>query len=201
RRTEAVLGMNPFACLAVSQGVPIHFSAFARRGTSMAISGFGRGKAGEGISEGSPSQRGSTSGGGFGGLSAFIDQGSEFEGKLSFKDTVRIDGLFRGEISSQNTLVVGESGQIEASIQSTVVVVSGSVVGDIEATEQVTLHKTARVEGNLSTPSVVIEEGAVFNGHLKMKTALEPTVQQTVAREESSGEVKQRTSQGSGPPA
>ena len=64
-----------------------------------------------------------------------------------------------------------------------------------------TLHKTARVEGNLSTPSVVIEEGAVFNGHLTMKTAVEPTVQQTVVREESSGEVKQRTSQGSGPSA
>ena len=43
-----------------------------------------------------------------GGLTAFIDQGSEFEGKLSFKDTVRIDGRFRGEISSENTLIVGE---------------------------------------------------------------------------------------------
>ncbi|MDG2049662.1 MAG: polymer-forming cytoskeletal protein [Myxococcota bacterium] len=164
----------------------------------MAISGFGRGKAGEGISEGSSSHRSSTSGSGFGGLSAFIDQGSEFEGKLSFKDTVRIDGSFRGEISSQNTLVVGESGQIEASIRSTVVVVSGSVIGDIEATEQVTLHKTARVEGNLSTPSVVIEEGAVFNGHLAMKAASESAVRQVVAREEPSGDSKPRTQQGSG---
>ena len=163
----------------------------------MAISGFGRGKVGEGISDGSASHRSSTSASGFGGLSAFIDQGSEFEGKLSFKDTVRIDGLFRGEISSQNTLVVGESGQIEASIRSTVVVVSGSVVGDIEATEQVTLHKTARVEGNLSTPSVVIEEGAIFNGHLAMKTASEPTVRQVVAQEASSDDAEPRTSQGS----
>jgi hypothetical protein len=48
-----------------------------------------------------------------GGLSAFIDQGSEFEGKLSFKDTVRIDGRFRGEISSENTLIVGETGEID----------------------------------------------------------------------------------------
>ena len=52
-----------------------------------------------------------------GGLTAFIDQGSEFEGKLSFKDTVRIDGRFRGEISSENTLIVGESGEIEAAIR------------------------------------------------------------------------------------
>ena len=51
-----------------------------------------------------------------GGLTAFIDQGSEFEGKLSFKDTVRIDGHFTGEITSENTLVVGETGEIEANI-------------------------------------------------------------------------------------
>lgn len=139
----------------------------------MAISGFGRGKTEENMSEGSSRRPASTSGGGLVGLTAFIDQGSEFEGKLSFKDTVRIDGSFRGEISSQNTLIVGESGQIEASIVSTVVVVSGSVVGDIEAGQQIVLHKTARVEGNLSTPSVVIEEGAVFNGHLTMKSASE----------------------------
>lgn len=138
----------------------------------MAISGFGRGKSGESMSSGStPGPAPSSSGGGLGGLTAFIDQGSEFEGKLSFKDTVRIDGAFRGEISSENTLIVGESGEIEATIRSTVVVISGSVVGDIAATRQVVLHKTARVQGDVSSPSIVIEEGAVFNGNLSMKAA------------------------------
>src|SRR5215470_15465122 len=80
-----------------------------------------------------------------GGLTAFIDQGSEFEGKLSFKDTVRIDGRFRGEISSENTLIVGESGEIHATIRSNTVVVSGLVDGDIHAARKVILHKTARV--------------------------------------------------------
>jgi hypothetical protein len=51
-----------------------------------------------------------TSSGGVGALTAFIDQGSEFSGKLSFKDTVRIDGRFEGEIKSENTLIVGETG-------------------------------------------------------------------------------------------
>jgi cytoskeletal protein CcmA (bactofilin family) len=104
-----------------------------------------------------------------GGLSAFIDQGSEFEGKLSFKDTVRIDGRFRGEISSDNTLIVGESGEIEAAIRSNSVVVSGSVTGDIHAGQKVVLHKTARVDGDVETQSLVIEEGAVLNGQVKMK--------------------------------
>ena len=58
-----------------------------------------------------------------GGLTAFIDQGSDFEGKLSFRDTVRIDGRFQGEITSENTLIVGESGEIDAEIHSKTVVV------------------------------------------------------------------------------
>ena len=116
-----------------------------------------------------PSSSGaSKAGSGFGNLTAFIDQGSEFEGKLSFKDTVRIDGRFRGEISSDNTLIVGESGEIEANIQSPTVVISGSVMGDVQATQQLVLYKTARLEGDVTTPSLVMEEGAVLNGTIKM---------------------------------
>jgi cytoskeletal protein CcmA (bactofilin family) len=141
----------------------------------MAISSFGRGKAGETTgrtpvptSTTSSSSSNSNSSSGMGGLTAFIDQGSEFEGKLSFKDTVRIDGCFRGEISSENTLIVGESGEIDATIKSLTVVISGSVIGDVIAGKQIILHKTARVKGDLKTPSVTIEEGALFNGNLTM---------------------------------
>ena len=110
---------------------------------------------------------GSGSGGG-GNLSAFIDQGSEFEGKLSFKDTVRIDGCFRGEITSQNTLVVGETGEIMATVRSCSVIVSGTVTGNIFASERLVLHKSARVEGDIEAGSIAIEEGAVLNGRITM---------------------------------
>lgn len=103
-----------------------------------------------------------------GGLTAFIDQGSEFEGKLSFKDTVRIDGRFRGEISSENTLIVGESGEIEASIRSKTVAISGTVVGDVNAQAKVVVHKTGRVEGNIDTGVLVVEEGAEIHGEVRM---------------------------------
>jgi len=103
-----------------------------------------------------------------GNLTAFIDQGSEFEGKLSFKDTVRIDGNFSGEISSDNTLIVGESGQIQATIHSVCVVVSGLVEGDVHASEQIVLHKTAVVNGNLEAPAIMMEEGAQLNGSVRM---------------------------------
>jgi cytoskeletal protein CcmA (bactofilin family) len=130
----------------------------------MARTPFGS-KSGEGEYTSAPPMAASSSSGG---LSAFIDQGSEFEGKLSFKDTVRIDGMFRGEISSENTLIVGETGVIEATIRSKVVAVSGSVSGDIVAGTKVVLHKTARVVGNIETGSLVVEDGAEIDGQIKM---------------------------------
>ncbi|NNL85656.1 MAG: polymer-forming cytoskeletal protein [Myxococcales bacterium] len=104
-----------------------------------------------------------------GGLTAFIDQGSAFEGKLSFKDTVRIDGSFNGEIASENTLIVGETGEVNANIKSRSVMISGAVVGDVNASRQLVLHKTARLQGNIETASLVIEAGAIVNGEVSMK--------------------------------
>jgi cytoskeletal protein CcmA (bactofilin family) len=104
-------------------------------------------------------------------LTAFIDQGSEFEGKLSFKNTVRIDGTFKGEITSENTLIVGEPGVVDATIHSRHVIVSGEVAGDIVATERLVLHKTARVTGDIQTPKLVVEDGAELEGSIKMGAA------------------------------
>jgi cytoskeletal protein CcmA (bactofilin family) len=103
-----------------------------------------------------------------GGLTAFIDQGSSFEGKLSFKDTVRIDGHFTGEITSENTLIIGETGEIQANIRSKTVLISGAVSGDVVAGTKVVLHKTARMQGNIEAPSLMIEEGAALNGEVSM---------------------------------
>jgi cytoskeletal protein CcmA (bactofilin family) len=101
-------------------------------------------------------------------LSAFIDQGSEFEGKLTFRDTVRIDGTFRGEISSENTLVVGDTGEIFATVRSRNVLISGAVTGNVFATDRLVLHKSARLEGDVEAGSIQIEEGARLNGRIKM---------------------------------
>lgn len=125
----------------------------------MAFKDFGKGK--EGGSMGPTNT-------GVGALTAFIDQGSEFSGKLSFKDTVRIDGRFEGEISSENTLIVGETGSITATIRSQMIVISGEVHGEITASGQVILHKTARVDGNIHTARLVVEDGAVFTGRIEM---------------------------------
>ena len=132
----------------------------------MALKSFGKG--GNADLEGLDGSTSSAPAAGPGGLTAFIDQGSEFEGKLSFRDTVRIDGCFRGEITSENTLIVGESGEIHATIRSNMVVISGNVAGNVHAARKLVLHKTARVNGDVETASLVVEEGAVINGQLKM---------------------------------
>jgi cytoskeletal protein CcmA (bactofilin family) len=130
---------------------------------------FGRGRGTDDFSTGlTPVPTSSESGGG---LTAFIDQGSSFEGKLSFKDTVRIDGHFSGQITSENTLVIGESGVIEADIRSQIVIVSGNIHGNVVALRKVVLHKSAHVDGDVESPCVVMEEGAVLNGKLNMASA------------------------------
>ena len=117
---------------------------------------------------GMESQPSNGGGADLGALTAFIDQGSSFEGKLSFKDTVRIDGHFSGQISSENTLVVGETGVIEANVRSQVVIICGAVAGDIVAASRVIIHKTGRVDGNVECPSLMMEDGAVLSGQVKM---------------------------------
>ena len=134
----------------------------------MAISAFGRGRDSAAGGARAGAEHAEKTGGSPGGLTAFIDQGSEFEGKLSFRDTVRIDGRFQGEISSENTLIVGESGEIQADIHSSTVIVSGTVVGNIKAARKVVLHKTSTIEGNIETVSLVVEEGATLRGQVKM---------------------------------
>jgi cytoskeletal protein CcmA (bactofilin family) len=101
-------------------------------------------------------------------LTAFIDEGSEIEGKYTFSGTVMLNGRFRGEIVSNDTLIVGEKGVVNASIRAGVVLISGEVVGNVMASERVELRGSARVYGDVEAPVVVIEEGVLFEGHCRM---------------------------------
>src|SRR5258705_5176093 len=88
------------------------------------------------------------SAGGVGALTAFIDQGSEFSGKLNFKDTVRIDRRFAGEIASEHTLIVGESGSVTPSIQCHNLIITGEHSRDIISALPLGLRSTAPDEEN-----------------------------------------------------
>ena len=104
-------------------------------------------------------------------LTAFLDEASEIEGKFSFSGTVMINGRLRGEIHSNDTLIVGEKGVINASIRAGIVLVSGEVVGNVVGVERVELRGTARVSGDIEAPIVVVDEGVMFDGHCRMTRA------------------------------
>src|SRR5213594_3431069 len=100
-------------------------------------------------------------------LTAFIDEGSEIEGKYSFTGTVMINGKFRGEITSTDSLIIGEKGIVNATVRAGIVLVNGEVIGNVFATERVELRGTARVYGDVEAPVIVVEEGVHFEGHCK----------------------------------
>jgi len=103
-----------------------------------------------------------------GDITAFIDEGSEIEGKYTFSGTVMLNGRFSGEIESRDTLIVGEKGVINATIHAGAVVISGEVVGNVIATDRVELRGTARMFGDVEAPVVLMEEGVLFEGHCRM---------------------------------
>ena len=103
-----------------------------------------------------------------GDLNALLGKGSEFEGKLAFEGKVRIDGTFTGEISTNDLLMVGDGAKVTAEISCGTVIVEGEVIGNIKATSAVELRRPAKVHGDITTPSLVIEKGVVFEGRSKM---------------------------------
>lgn len=105
---------------------------------------------------------------GTGELNALLGRGSEFDGKLTFEGTVRIDGTFSGEITTSDTLIVGEGAKVNAEINCGTLIVHGEITGNISASASVELHKPARVKGDVATPALVIERGVFFQGTSKM---------------------------------
>jgi cytoskeletal protein CcmA (bactofilin family) len=110
-----------------------------------------------------------TGGGVTGDLNALLGRGSEFDGKLTFEGTVRIDGKFTGSIITNDTLVVGEGAKLSAEVSCGTIIVHGEVVGNIRAKSSVELHQPARVRGNIETPSLMIDKGVIFEGQSKME--------------------------------
>jgi cytoskeletal protein CcmA (bactofilin family) len=104
-------------------------------------------------------------------LTAFIDEGSEIEGKYSFTGTVMINGKFRGEITSTDSLIIGDKGVVNATVRAGIVLINGEVVGNVFASERVELRGAAKVQGDVESPVVVLEEGVLFDGHCKMRNA------------------------------
>src|SRR5947199_6975666 len=101
-------------------------------------------------------------------FTTLVNEGTEIEGNVSFAGTVLLNGRVRGEITSNDVLVVGEKAAVNASIRASVVEICGEVVGNISASERIELRANCRVYGDIDAPVVIIDEGALLEGQCRM---------------------------------
>ncbi|MFQ5673336.1 MAG: polymer-forming cytoskeletal protein [Nitrospinales bacterium] len=101
-------------------------------------------------------------------LKAYMGINSVFQGTLNFQGTVRIDGKFKGKVVTDDTLIIGETGELNAEITAGTVICKGKVKGVIQATKRIEIHAKSELVGNIKTPSLYVEVGAVFDGNCDM---------------------------------
>jgi cytoskeletal protein CcmA (bactofilin family) len=102
-------------------------------------------------------------------INAFLGKDTDFEGKLSFSGTVRIDGLFKGEIFTEGTLIVGETAVIQSDIHASRIIIQGEVRGNIFASNRIEMLALGKVFGNIQAPDITMDEGALFKGNCHME--------------------------------
>ena len=105
------------------------------------------------------------------GNNAFLGKGSRVVGKLTFEGPVRIEGHVEGEITAQDALTIGESAVVNAQIVGSTVVVQGRVTGDVTGASVSRSRAPGKLYGNITAPSLVIQEGVVFEGQCNMGAA------------------------------
>jgi cytoskeletal protein CcmA (bactofilin family) len=97
-------------------------------------------------------------------VTAILDYGASFEGKLTFEGTVQIGGEFKGEIFTKDTLIINKGSLVSAQIEADTIIISGHVEGNLFARKRITMHPPAIFRGTVTTPSLRIDEGVVFEG-------------------------------------
>ena len=102
-------------------------------------------------------------------LTAFLGKGTRITGTLVFEGPCRIEGHVEGEISAKDTLTVGETANVNARISGAMVVILGTVTGDVVAATRLEIRAPGKVVGDVTTPSLVINEGAVLEGRCSMR--------------------------------
>lgn len=116
-------------------------------------------------------------------LSGFVGHGTTLTGETEFHAMLRVDGHLIGTVTSEaGTLIIGTNGQVDANISVAAAMVNGSVNGDVLATEKLHLGRTARVMGNITSPRLIIEEGAIYEGTCSMLKARETQEEEAIGQ-------------------
>lgn len=115
-------------------------------------------------------------------LSGFVGHGTTLTGETEFHAMLRVDGHLVGTVTSEaGTLIVGTNGQVDANVSVAAAMVNGAVNGDIIASEKLQLGRTARVMGNIQSPRLIVEEGAILEGSCSMLKARETQEEEAVS--------------------
>jgi cytoskeletal protein CcmA (bactofilin family) len=101
-------------------------------------------------------------------LNGFLDSGSHVHGELRFQTSFRVDGKLNGSVVSDGDLIVGDGGEVEGDLRVGQVVISGTVRGTIRAARRIHISPTGKLFAEVDTPSLIIEDGAVFEGRCAM---------------------------------
>lgn len=118
----------------------------------------------------------------------FLEKGVKMEGKLETTGTFRIDSAMKGTIVSEDTLILGEHASIEGDITGNRVVIAGRFEGTIRARGKVEVLPNAIVTGEIHTPCLVIEQGAIFDGHCHMLAPAEAAKTVTIPIRSAAGQ-------------
>ena len=105
---------------------------------------------------------------------SFLGKGTEVVGEIKFTGSMRVDGVLKGAISSEATLVIGSSGFIDAEVNVHKVIVNGEFRGVIRAADRVEIHREGKVFGDIYSPCLIIEAGATFEGSCNMGDSEKP---------------------------
>jgi cytoskeletal protein CcmA (bactofilin family) len=103
-----------------------------------------------------------------GDLNGFLDRGSHLRGDLQFETHFRVHGTLTGEVNTEGELIVGDGGTVEGQIRVGQIIVSGVVKGTVHATGKVQITSTGKVYADVDTPSLIVEDGALFEGKCTM---------------------------------
>ena len=104
-------------------------------------------------------------------MSGFVGGGTTLSGEVVFKGMLRVDGHLTGQIKSdEGTLIVSSGGRVDANINVAVAKINGIINGDVVASNRLELGRAAQVSGDIQTPVLIIEQGAIFEGGCRMKT-------------------------------
>ncbi|MCH8312349.1 MAG: polymer-forming cytoskeletal protein [Nitrospinae bacterium] len=101
-------------------------------------------------------------------LKAYMGEDAVFNGSLTFEGTVRIDGRFEGQVITEDTLIVGESGRLIADIKAGTVICKGKIEGTVIATEKIELHSTGQIVGSIKAKALHVEIGGLLDGQCDM---------------------------------